>query len=206
MVFSKLNTAITLLLICLSPAAHASLTKLDSRGLDVSNPTLLKQIVHENQSVLLKDPSNSNARSLRSSAVTAEDFRKLMKNDMKDRDLQDSCSCTLNDNIFSGSCGGLAEKKDNSWCETEIGMVCCGEDETDCCELSGGGIALLAIGTPLLIAAIVLCSCACCSCCPCYSRLCCSPRRNTEAPAHYGSGQPVVAHAVPATAVGEDPK
>ena len=95
-------------------------------------------------------------RSLRA----AEDFGRLLENDTASRRRQLLQSCDdltcLFLGVYTGDCGALGDREESRWC-TEAGAdFCCAESSADCCKISTGGIVLMAIGTPVVIALIVL--------------------------------------------------
>jgi len=104
---------------------------------------------------------------------SSEQFRKIMEASALDgkRRLDDALcgtnsnfECSLGDTLFYGECGGLTERvDDNKWCLVDDGAgFCCGGSSYDCCELTGGGIAVVTVVILVIVFSIVLCSCACC--------------------------------------------
>jgi hypothetical protein len=73
--------------------------------------------------------------------------------------------------MFYSGCAGLSVPTDN-W---ENG-ICAGFEDSDCCKLSPGGIALFVLVPLVVILIIVIASCACCRCCPLHSKLCCAQK------------------------------
>jgi hypothetical protein len=134
----------------------------------------------ENESLLIRSQFDHVTKA----SPSNEKFRRLGGSEflsaMEGRNLLESCSTSpvdcnpYTDTIYYGDCGGLREKIDGQWCDLSgFGPVCCGEDEQDCCELTGGGIAVVVIVIVAIVTIITVASCACCACCPWYEKLCC---------------------------------
>ena len=98
--------------------------------------------------------ANPHQRQLRAALAFGETLNNVRK-------LQFTCEeiCEAGHKRFVGDCGGLGNRRYENWCPTETqGDVCCAGKERECCKLSGGGIALLVIGIPLLIGLIIFVS------------------------------------------------
>jgi hypothetical protein len=105
---------------------------------------------------------------------------------------------------FYTDCGALAEPIESNWFQG----VCLGDEPSDCCKLSGGGIAVIVVVVLAIVLGITVCSCACCRCCPWYPYMCCAPPDVRASARASGRGNATstttAAAAAPVTAVDAD--
>ena len=153
------SLVLLLLLVCKPYLAHC--TKLVNMG-PVARPILVER--HQ-------QPGNHGDEELPPRTFPGGvEFRTLRKDV---RSLQ-QCQCVSPENRYGGSCGKFAQREESKWCATDVGDICCAEDEINCCTYSGSGIFLSFFLSLVFVALVTLASCACCVCCPYYEYLCCS--------------------------------
>ena len=65
----------------------------------------------------------------------------------------DAACGTASCNIYAGECSAIAKEADGCWADTPLGKFCCADDESDCCTVNAGILAVIIIAIIIALAA-----------------------------------------------------